>query len=794
MPTLVPNEFPTLNLDYKLAIIGESPGEQEEVMRQPFVGTSGRMLQAVMQEHRLARSACFLGNICQFRPPKNDIKAFSWEGEEIRHGLKQLSIDIQSHQPNCILLLGATPLRAAGIVHSVSSFRGTIFRCVDTSSPFYGFKCVSSLHPAYILRQYSDLPLFSFDVGRAAQEATSPDLNLPTRQLDVELNASQIIDRLDAICEGSLCSVDIEGGIQQGITCVGIATSPDNAFIVNHNDFSDSERTRILRSLGRFLSNPRIPKVLQNSLYDNFCLMWNLKMPIRGVVHDTMLSGWEIFPELPKGLDTQASIWTREPYYKFQRKITDKLTHYKYCCTDAAVTYEIHTRHVDHLSGGTRAHYDFNIELLPAMLYMEHRGIRYDKEKAINRLAEVSVSMSELQGRIDRAAGQTLNVNSPKQMARVLYTDLGFEPQYKKEHGRKTTSLTADVEALLNLSRSYNEPIILDILNWRVLEGQRKQLELSSDADGRVRCSYNLVGTETGRLTCYESPTGSGTNLQTIMKSNRDLFVADPGYLMFQCDLSGADGWTVAAHCKRLGDPTMWDDYIYGLKPANLIALFYHDQSLCDLDRPSLKELARSVDKDGWLYFACKRVQHASNYMGGKNTMSSQIMKDSWKLSGKPVYVSPKDCEALQKLYFNLRYRGVYHWHHAVKTQLEKTRSLSCASGHIRTFFGRANDLETIKAALSHEPQANTTYATNLALHNLWHDPDNRDGDGKLIIQPLHQVHDALIGQFPEDKIDWAKEKIASYFNNPLTIAEQQITIPFEGGYGLNWKELPNKI
>src|SRR5687768_5387316 len=103
MPNLVPNEFRTLSLVYRITIVGEAPGEQDEIMLSPFAGSSGQLLQAIMREHRLMRSACMMANVCHFRPAKNDIKNFSWEGQEIQHGLRQLAADISSYQPNCIL-------------------------------------------------------------------------------------------------------------------------------------------------------------------------------------------------------------------------------------------------------------------------------------------------------------------------------------------------------------------------------------------------------------------------------------------------------------------------------------------------------------------------------------------------------------------------------------------------------------------------------------------------------------------------------------------------------------------
>jgi hypothetical protein len=49
-------------------------------------------------------------------------------------------------------------------------------------------------------------------------------------------------------------------------------------------------------------------------------------------------------------------------------------------------------------------------------------------------------------------------------------------------------------------------------------------------------------------------------------------------------------------------------------------------------------------------------------------------------------------------------------------------------------------------------------------------------------------------GQFPIDRTDWAKAKIHQWFNNPLVIAGQTLTIPFEGAYGPSWGEKPNEI
>jgi DNA polymerase I-like protein with 3'-5' exonuclease and polymerase domains len=245
----------------------------------------------------------------------------------------------------------------------------------------------------------------------------------------------------------------------------------------------------------------------------------------------------------------------------------------------------------------------------------------------------------------------------------------------------------------------------------------------------------------------------------------------------------------------------MWDDYQAGIKPAKVIALMYeHGASITICSREELRERCKAVDGDGWLYFACKAVQHGSNYGMQEKTMSTNIMKQSYKITGTAVHVEPAICASLQRLYF-LRYPGLYQWHEWAKTQVFDNKNLSSASGNTRVFFGRRKsfnsrrrcmeaDQDTWKSFLSHEPQANTTYATNLALYNLLRDPDNRDPQSRgFVIEPLHQVHDALIGQFPRERTEWAVEKIRQYFNNPLQIANSTVVIPFEGAYGPSWGE-----
>jgi hypothetical protein len=170
--------------------------------------------------------------------------------------------------------------------------------------------------------------------------------------------------------------------------------------------------------------------------------------------------------------------------------------------------------------------------------------------------------------------------------------------------------------------------------------------------------------------------------------------------------------------------------------------------------------------------------------------MVDQVLLDSYKVLGNPVVIQKTDAMILQDLYL-LRYPGVKFWQDDCKYRLKNSRGFPeqvDASGHVRKFFGRTTDHATYRSWLSHQPQANTTYATNLAILKLWEDPSNRSGN-KLIIEPLHQVHDALCGQWPIWFREQAQAKVKSYFENELRIANTILTIPYDGGYGPSWGE-----
>ncbi len=370
-----------------------------------------------------------------------------------------------------------------------------------------------------------------------------------------------------------------------------------------------------------------------------------------------------------------------------------------------------------------------------------------------------------------------------------------------KSHADK--KVVSSMQALAKLYAKTEDVRALWVLQIRRLRKIVTDLNVKLDEDSRCRASISLVK-ETGRMAESKTPAGTGLNRQALNKDLREICVADPKSSLYQFDLEGADNWTVAAECAKLGDNTMLEDLRAGLKPAKILSLIVHigADKVRGLIRNEIKqELRDAKDMPGWLYPACKAGVHGSSYLMGWVTMGETVLKHSLHTlpldlsSASPLILKKKNIETIQEAFFS-RWKGVKKWHEAVSKNLLDNGYAQTSVGHRRTFMGRKAEYrqgaklanrETLKEALSTLPQFYTTYATKLALWMLWFDPENRTEYGDLKLEPILCVHDSLLGQAKDVYEEWAKARIKTYFDNEIEIAGIPITIPAEGTIGRDW-------
>ena len=184
--------------------------------------------------------------------------------------------------------------------------------------------------------------------------------------------------------------------------------------------------------------------------------------------------------------------------------------------------------------GMEKLYFDVELPLCRVLADMERSGFLVDGGALARFGRELSDTIDRLEQRIYAAAGQQFNINSPKQLGKVLFEDLGLP------HGKKTKtgwSTNADV-----LEKLKDHPLVADVLTYRqyaklkstYADGLLKVI----DPDGRIRTSFQMTVTATGRLSSTE-PNLQNIPTRTELGSQlRRMFTAPEGCVLVDADYS----------------------------------------------------------------------------------------------------------------------------------------------------------------------------------------------------------------------------------------------------------------
>ncbi|MCH5284326.1 MAG: uracil-DNA glycosylase [Akkermansiaceae bacterium] len=141
--------FAVGNPHARLMLVGEAPGYDEELRREPFVGKAGQKLNDILRAMGLARAEIYISNICKFRPSMGANQGTANRPptpEEISACLPLIQAEIRAIAPECIVCLGATAAKGLlGSEGSVGSLRGAWWET-------QGVPVRVTYHPSYLLR------------------------------------------------------------------------------------------------------------------------------------------------------------------------------------------------------------------------------------------------------------------------------------------------------------------------------------------------------------------------------------------------------------------------------------------------------------------------------------------------------------------------------------------------------------------------------------------------------------------------------------------------------------------
>jgi len=278
----------------------------------------------------------------------------------------------------------------------------------------------------------------------------------------------------------------------------------------------------VRRELAPILADPRIRKVGQNLKYD-MTVLRNAQMPLGGVYFDTMVASYVLDPErLSHSLDNLAlDFLNYEPIPiahligKGKNQLTFDLVDLDAACEysseDADITYQMYLYLKDRLEKEPqldRLFHEVEMPLVEVLTDMEYYGVSIDTDLLRQMSGELDEAIGKVAEQIYREAGTVFNVDSPKQLAEVLFDKLKLTPGRLGKANRST-----DADVLDGLADQH--PIAGLVLEYRTL-GKLKNTyvdKLGAILDpktGRVHTSFNQTITATGRLS------SSNPNLQNI--------------------------------------------------------------------------------------------------------------------------------------------------------------------------------------------------------------------------------------------------------------------------------------
>lgn len=331
--------------DAKILIVGEAPGQDEEVKREPFVGRSGELLTRYLERNGVRRDEVYLTNLCHYRPKGNKFKNVLGS-DELEEGLEELAILVKELNPNVIIALGGWPLYhltgesgKQGPGSGITTWRGSI---LPGSGAYASRKVIPTYHPAYILRAWKWNPIFNFDLGRAVSDAAFPELRHPDYTSYIDPDPDDLRRLLDECFSADWISTDIETFPGGTFSCIGFCCSSDYGVCIT---FERPDLHHYLREMWE----AETPKILQYGTYDisfmRFFYGWNIGGYYDNVGWDTYVASANLLPDYPRKLDFLCSLYTRFPYYKEERKVwkekDDMRILWEYNIKDVIATYEI---------------------------------------------------------------------------------------------------------------------------------------------------------------------------------------------------------------------------------------------------------------------------------------------------------------------------------------------------------------------------------------------------------------------------------------------------------------------
>ena len=502
------------------------------------------------------------------------------------------------------------------------------------------------------------------------------------------------------------------------------------------------EKGEMLAALGEFLRDPARPKIVHDSK-----LVELLVGPVAGVRHATMLYSYLLRPITAK--HELADVVLRHENVTLSGSPGEHADHLQRLAP--LLRKEVEAQDLAKL-------YDtIDLPLAPVLAGMERHGVRIDREA----LAAMSLTMESeirvLEKSIWDMAGCEFNINSPLQLAEVLFDKMALGLGGKRRSKPRSTAAEVLEELALTheLPRKVLEYREISKLKSTYVDALPRLIHLDT---GRLHTSYSQTGTATGRLSSCDP------NLQNIPvrselgRQIRAEFVASPGNVLLSADYSQIE--------------------------LRIMAHFSEDPLLVEAFRTGQDIHSRTAQE---VFNVGPLAQNAEHRRAAKAINFGIIYGQTPFGLAAQLSIDQKEAARFIAAYF-LRYRGV-------KEYLDRSLAEARKSGVTRTLHGRTRPVPEItspqfnlrnfaeRTALNTPLQGTAADLIKLAMIAIDHRLAQESFEAKMILQ----VHDELLFEAPQKELERLRQLVRSEMEN---VYKLNVPLVVDLKAGPNWRDM----
>jgi DNA polymerase-1 len=525
----------------------------------------------------------------------------------------------------------------------------------------------------------------------------------------------------------------------------------------------------VLAKLRPWLESERHAKLGQHLKYDRHVFA-NHGIALRGIVEDTLLQSYVLESDKPHELGSLAARHCglkTIPYDELTGKGVNRISFAQvsveqaslYGAEDADITLRVHQVLSPRLAEVERLgqlYREIELPTAEALFRMERNGVLIDSAALARQSDEIGHRLLEIEAEAHAQAGQPFNLNSPKQLAEILFNQQGLPVVKKTPSGTPST----DEEVLQQLAQDYPLPkLLLEHRSLAKLKGTYtdKLPKMVNPATGRVHTNFSQATAVTGRLASNDP------NLQNIPvrtgegRRIRSAFIAAPGCKIVSADYSQIE-LRIMAHLS--------DD-------ARLLQAFTNGE---DIHRATAGEI-----------FGITPLEVGNEQRRAAKVINFGLIYGMSAFGlARELGLERSAAQAYMDRYFT-RYPGVAQY-------MEETRSAARDRGYVETVFGRRLWLPEIKssnagrrqgaerAAINAPMQGTAADLIKLAMLAVQNWLDQQQMQSKLILQ----VHDELVLEVPENELAVVRDNLPRLMQG---VAKLKVPLLAEVGVGNNWDE-----